>query len=100
MKSEREFEAQIDNYLNEENSTICVIKFLPYEGSFMNYVKYFIEEKISKNKGYEKKLFIFIVYMSRITLKELNDLDKMTLEQKEEFNQKILKETLSNLSGF
>ena len=100
IKSEREFETHIDNYLNEEKLKVCVIKFLPYEGSYMNYIRYFIENKIGQNTEYENKLFIFIVYMTRISLAEINDLDKKTLKEKEEFDRKILKETLSNLSGF
>ena len=39
-KREREFEAQIDNYLDEEDFKVCIIKFLPYECSFMEYIKY------------------------------------------------------------
>ena len=66
----------------------------------MNYIKYFIENKINDNKKFEKKLFIFMVYMSRISLKEISEIDKKTLKEKEEFNQKILTETLSNLSGY
>ena len=100
IKSEREFEIQLDDYLNEENRKVCIIKFLPYEGTFMNYIKYFIENKINDNKKFEKKLFIFMVYMSRISLKEISEIDKKTLKEKEEFNQKILTETLSNLSGY
>ena len=100
IKSEREFEAHIDNYLREEKLKVCIIKFLPCEGSFMNYIKYFIENKICDNKDFEKKIFIFIVHMSRILIKDLNDVDKKTLKEKEVFEEKILTETLSNLSGF
>ena len=98
--TEREFEAQIDNYLDEENLKVCIIKFLPYEGSFMEYIKYLIESKIGKKKSCENKIFIFIVYMSRIFIKEENEIENKTLKEKEEFNRKILKNTLSNLSGF
>ena len=100
IKSEREFETHIDNYLREEKLKVCIIKFLPCEGSFMNYIKYFIENKICDNKDFEKKIFIFIVHMSRILIKDLNDVDKKTLKEKEVFEEKILTETLSNLSGF
>ena len=100
IKSEREFENNIDDYLNEENYKVCIIKFLPYQGSFMNYIKYFIENKENEKKIESKKIYIFIVYMSRISIQELKDIDKKTIKEKEEFNQKILKETLSNLSGF
>ena len=100
IKSEREFEVHIDDYLNEDNLKVCIIKFLPGEGTFMNYIKYFIENKLNEKEKNDKKLFIFMVYMSRISNKEINEIDKKTIKEKEEFNQKILKETLSNLSGF
>ena len=66
----------------------------------MEYIKYLIESKIGEKKSYENKIFIFIVYMSRIFLKEENEIEKKTLKEKEEFNKKILENTLSNLSGF
>ena len=100
IQSEREFEMYISEYLNDDNKKLCIIKFLPFEGSFMNYIKHFIESKISGIKPFENKLFIFIVYMTRISLKEISDLDKKTPKEKEIYNQKILTETLSNLSGF
>ena len=100
IKSEREFEIHIDDYLNEDNLKVCIIKFLPGEGTFMNYIKYFIENKLNEKEKTDKKLFVFMVYMTRISFKEINDIDKKTIKEKEEFNQKILKETLSNLSGF
>jgi hypothetical protein len=100
LRSEREFETQIDKYLDNNELKVCFIQLLPYEGSFMDYLKYFIENKIKKKASYENKIFIFIVYMSRIFLEEKHEIDKMTLKEIEEFNKKILKYTLSNLSGF
>ena len=100
VQSEREFETHIDEYLKEDQLKVCIIKFLPYEGSYMNYIKYSIENEINKNKSYEKKLFVFIVYMSRIPNKELKEIEKKTPAEQKEFNKKILSETLSNLSGF
>ena len=108
LRSEREFETQIDKYLDNNKLKVCFIQLLPYEGSFMDYLKYFIENKIKKKASYkikkkasyENKIFIFIVYMSRILLEEKHEIDKMTLKEIEEFNKKILKYTLSNLSGF
>ena len=100
VKSERDFETNIDDYLEEENLKVCIIKFLPGEGTFMNYIKYFIENKMNEKENCDKKIFVFIVYMSRIFIKEMNEIDKKTLKEKEEFNQKILVETLSNLSGY
>ena len=98
--TKREFEKYIDDYLKEDNLKICVIKFLPYEGSYMKYVDCYIENKINKNKKYNKKIFIFIVYMSRIYLEELNNIENKTLEEKEQFNKQILTETLSNSTGY
>ena len=100
VKSEREFETYINDYLSEENYKVCIIKLLPAECSFMNYIKYFIENKLNEKNKHENKLFIFIVYMSRILFKEINEIDKKSIKEKEDFNQKILIETLSNLSGF
>ena len=100
VKSEREFETHLDDYLDDKNLKVCVIKFLPNEGSFMNYIKYFIENKKNEKEKCENKLFIFIVYMSRLPIDDLNRLDKMSVKDREEFEQKILSETLSNLSGF
>ena len=57
----------------------------------MNYIKYFIENKEKEKKIESKKIYIFIVYMSRISIQELKDIDKKTIKEKEEFNQKILK---------
>ena len=34
----REFENYIDSYLNEDNLKVCIIKILPYEGSYMKYI--------------------------------------------------------------
>ena len=100
MKSEREFETLIDDYINEDKLKVCIIKFLPYECIFMEYIKYCIEKKLKENKASNKKLFVFIVYISRIALSEINDLDKKNLKEREEFERKILTITLSNLSGF
>ena len=100
IKSESVFERYIDDFLREEKLKVCIIKFLPKECSYMNYIKFFIENNINDKKRYDKKIFIFIVYMSRISINELEEIDNKSLNEKEEFNKKILTETLSNLSGY
>ena len=45
IKSESELEKQLDDFLNDNKKKVCVIKFLPYNGCLMNYMKYFIENK-------------------------------------------------------
>ena len=89
FKSENDFEREIDDFLNEKNFKLCIIRFKANEGDFLNYIKFFIENKekeITDNKN--KKAFIFIVHMTRIFNSTI-DKDK-----------KILKETISHLSGY
>ena len=98
--TKREFESCIDDYLKKDNLKVCIIKLFPYEGSYIKYINFYIETKINKYKNKDKKIFIFIVYMSRIFFKEINNIENKKLEEKEQFNKKILTETLSNLSGY
>ena len=102
IKSENEFEREIDSFFNEKNYKICLIKLMPYEGSFMNYLKYFIEnkEKDFDDKNNSKKVFIFIVYMTRVLKTDLKSMEKVTLEERIEIRKKILEESLSHLSGY
>ena len=100
IKSESELEKHLDDFFSEDKKKICVIKFLPYNGSLMNYVKYFIENKEKEYENNPQKVFIFIVYMVRIPNEELNTKDKKTLKEQIEIEKKILKETLSSLSGY
>ena len=100
ITKEKELESQLDDFFNEDNEKICIIKFMPKEGSFMNYVKYFIENKEKDFENKPKKIFIFIAHITRILKKELNDMINMPLKEQKEIREKILEETLSNLSGF
>ena len=100
IKSESELEKQLDDFLNDNKKKVCVIKFLPYNGCLMNYMKYFIENKEKESESDPKKVFIFIVYIVRISKEELNSKEKKTLKEQFEIEKKILKETLSNLSGY
>ena len=96
----RGFEDSIDDYLNEDNFKVCIIKFLPCEGLYMKYINYYIENNINKYNNNDKKIFIFIVYMSRIFFQELSNKENNSLQEKGELNKKILTETISNLSGY
>ena len=100
IKSENKFENQIEGFFNDDKLKICLFKFMPNEGNFMNYIKIFIENK-EKEKDYKiKKIFIFVVYMFRVLNEDLNRIDKMSLEDQKQIKNKLLIETLSNLSGY
>ena len=94
FKYENEFERQIDEFLNKNNFKLCIIRFTASEGHFLNYIKFFIENKEKDFIGGkfgekdQKKAFIFIVHMTRIF--------NYNLDREE----KILKETISHLSGY
>ena len=100
LKSENDLERKLNDFFNENNKKICLIKFLPYEGTEMNYVKYYIENKEKDYENKPKKLFVFIVHLTRVLKKEISDREKKTLKEQIEISKKILEETLSNLSGF
>ena len=48
----------------------------------MEYIKYLMECKIGEKESYKNKISIFIVYMSRIFIKEENEIEKKTLKEK------------------
>jgi hypothetical protein len=105
FKSENEFEKQIDQFLDDKDKTICIIKFKPNEGNFMNYIKFFIKNKekdsFMKNKNEQsEKAFIFIVHLSRINNLDLENLSKKSLKQQNNINKKKLNETISLLSEY
>ena len=100
IKKENELEKQIDEVFNNDNYKICLIQFMPHEGDFMNYVKYFIENKEKNYQNKNPKCFIFVVYMSRILKDDLKNIDKKTKNEKNEIRKKTLTETLTNLSGY
>ena len=104
FKSENDFEAEIDEFL-EKKYKICIIKFNANEGNFINYVQFFIENKEKefsdeKDNAKKNKIFVFIVYLSRIFETEKEDQLKRSKTNEKTLNKKILKETVSNLSGF
>ena len=105
FKSENQFEKKIDQFFSEEKQKICIIKFKPNEGSFMNYIKFFIENKekekfVDKNIKQQKKAFIFIVHLFRINNSDLDNSKEKTDAQQKNINNKKLNETISLLSEY
>ena len=106
IKSENEFERKIDNFYNDKEKKICLIRFNSNEGSFINYIKFFIENKekallSSKNENEinSEKIFIFIVHLIRIFNQDSSNEKPLSYEE-EEINNKILKETISHTSEY
>lgn len=64
IKCENDLETEVDNFFNEKNYKICIVKLMPYEGSLMNYLKYFIENK-EKDLGdkNDSKKFSFLLFI-------------------------------------
>ena len=90
FRSENEFEKQIDEFFNEKKYKICLIKFTSNEGNFLNYIKFFIENKEREYFGDKN-----IVHLVRIFSSE-----KKKSKGPNETNKNILKETISHLSGY
>ena len=99
VKTENELEKQLDDFLNG-NYKICLIHFKPFEGDFMNYIRYLIENKEKNYKNIEGKCFIFIVYMTRILKEEIKKFDTKTQKEKIEIKKKCLDETLTYSSDY
>ena len=104
-RSENEFEKEIDDFLGEPKYKLCFIKFNSNEGSFLNYVKFFIENKEkdliqNKRDNSSKKIFVFIVYLKRIFNEELKNYLNKTKKEQKYIDKKFLKETISLLSGY
>ena len=100
IKNENELEKQLDDFMNNDKLKICLIQLMPYEGDFMNYIKYLIENEEKKYENKPQKCFIFIVYMTRILKDDMKNIENKNDNEKKELKKKILKETLSNLSGY
>ena len=106
LNAEIELARFVDAFINDNTNKLCIIQFTPVEGSMMNYVKYFIDNKekeyLSQNKDNKeyKKAYIFIMHIKRVFDKELKELKDKSEIEKNEINKKILKETISNLSGY
>ena len=95
--SENKFEEKIDEFFNTEDKKICLIKFNSDERHFLNYVKFFIENKEKENKLHTsddkkiKKAFVFIVYLDRNFEEPNSQSDNITVEKEErnKFNETI-----------
>ena len=100
FNSENEFEKEFDDFLESDNFKICIIKFNSYERNFLNYIKFFVENKeknyYSINQNKNKKAFIFTVHLSRIFNSDKEKLKKGN----ENADNNIQKETISLLSEY
>ena len=99
IKSEKDFEKNIEEFYNEDKYKICLIHFSPEESNLINYTKFFIENKEKKYQS-NSKIFILIVHISRIFNYELDQSKKNYTNCKEILNKKILKQTISHLSHY
>ena len=100
INSEDELERKIEDIYSEEKNKICIFKLMPNEGCLMDYLKFFLENKEKEYTNKSRRVFIFIIYLSRILKDDLRNLSNMPVNEKNELQKKILNETLSNLSGF
>ena len=103
--SENKFEEQLDEFFSEKDKKLCLIKFNYNERHFLNYVKFFIENKEKENKlndkkdQNDKKAFVFIVKLDRyFDSSNLNNNLKIGEDEKEEM--KKYNETISLTSDF
>ena len=90
LNSEIELENQITEFFKNNIYKMCIIQFIPGYYNFINYIKFFVE---NKEKEFNKiKIFIFIVHIERTFKNEL--------KISKETNNNSLRETISNLSNF
>ena len=99
IKSEKEFEQNIDEFFNDDSHKLCFIQFTAEESELINYIKFFIENK-EKEYQNNKKIFIFIIHLERIFNFELKEMKLGNVKYKEKINKKTLKETISNISDY
>ena len=105
IKTENELEKQVEEFFNDEKKKICLIRFNSNEGHFINYIKFFIENKekdllSNKKETKKEKIFIFIVHLVRIFNQDSQKDKHLSTEEEEEINKKILKETISHTSEY
>ena len=100
---ENSFEKEINDFLTDTNLKICLINFDANEGNFLNYIKFFIENKEKEIFGDDKekrpqKAFVFIVHLVRV----FNENVKKNENKNEQNmnNQKYLNESISLLSEY
>ena len=68
INSENKFEDELNDFFNDKSKKLCLIEFNFDERHFLNYVKFFIENKEKDNENVDsnyKKAFIFIVCLNR-----------------------------------
>ena len=98
IKSESQFEKEVDNFLKNERYKVCLVQFTSHEENFMDFIKFTIENK-EKEEGNKEKIFIFIVHMNRIFPNKQNiDNNNNIFKEKKEY--KNLNEDFSFLSGY
>ena len=100
LKKDNELEKLLDEFYINDKYQICLIQLMPHEGEFMNYIKYLIESKEKKYKNKTKKCFIFIVHLLRVLNDEIKSLENNNNKTNQEIKNKILNETLTNLSEY
>ena len=92
FKSENEFETEINEFLNNDILKVCLIRFTENESIFLNYIKFFLDNKekelIDDNNKEKiiKKAFVLIVHLKR-------NFNESLVEKKK-------KETISHLSDY
>ena len=102
-KSENDLEKEIDEFYIEDKYKICLIKFNTYEGKFINYVQFLIQNKeneLLEDKKRNTKVFIFIINIIRVYDPDLNNFKNKSKKRQNIVIKKILKETVSNLSEY
>ena len=103
--SESKFEDKLDEFFNNKNKKLCLIKFSSEERHFLNYAKFLIENKekeITNNENDNeelKKAFIFIVYLER-KFYDNNSNTGVTTDNEENEERDKYDETISLTSEF
>ena len=101
LTSENKFEDKLTEFFNDDNKKLCIIKFKSNERHFLNYVKFFIENKeketIFNDNEKIKKSFVFIVYLNRAFN---SNCDSIIKEKKEIEKNSMYNETISLASEF
>ena len=99
IKNENNLETEIEEFLSNKNTKICILKFLPYEYFIIDYLKTVIENKEIefniKPEESKNKIFIFLVHLER----EFNNV-KQNADENDIFSRKKLMGSLSNLANY
>ena len=101
IQNEFELETEIEDFLDNNNLKIFILKLLPFEYATIDYLKTIIENKENeyknKNNKILNKLFIFLVHLERINKKDLENQNKKNLDL---IRIKMMTRSLSNLAGY